>query len=163
MKNGEVENKLTATLKGLNCRSVIEKCTKRAWRLALAKGLIFVIASFAGLLFAEFILDRYLDLPAAVRAILLLVFLAVFVKIFFQMLLLPLRKSVDVNEIARRVESGYPYLEGLFLTAVQLSRPGNPAASHISQALLEKVIDEADELSAQIEPGRLFPSKSLLT
>jgi len=144
------------------CEAVLQRCAKRAWRLALARGLLLTIGGAGGVFFAEFILDKYLDLPPFVRGVLIAGALLTIGKIALDFLFRPLRRSVDEEQLARRIESAYPSLKGLFLTAVQLSRPGNPAAAYVSPLLLQHVVLEAEDLTDQIDPKRLFPVRRLL-
>ncbi|HNR98083.1 MAG TPA: hypothetical protein PKX48_01200 [Planctomycetota bacterium] len=146
-----------------NIRLVLAAARARARFGARARAALGLGSFALGLLLAEFLLDYHLDIPAAARAVLLLAALGAGARAAFVLLVRPLGALPDTAGLARGVEAAYPELEGRFLTAVQLSAAGNPAAAHVSPELVAAVVRDADGAARHIDAGRVYPLRGLRT
>ncbi|HAK94086.1 MAG TPA: hypothetical protein DCM87_03525 [Planctomycetes bacterium] len=145
-----------------NIRLVLAAARARARNRTLYGAALGLGICVLGLLLAEFLLDYHLDIPAAMRAVLLLAALGACARAAFVLLVRPLGALPDAAGLARGVERAYPELEGRFITAVQLSAEGNPAAAHVSRELVATVVRDADRGARRIDAGRVYPLRGLL-
>ncbi len=138
-------------------RALLASARARARRHTLWGAALGLASCALGLLLAEFMLDYHLDIPGVVRAVLLVAALAVCARAAVMLLLRPLAALPDAGALARKVEDAYPELAGEFITAVQLSAKGNPAAAHVSPELVATVVRATEARAARLDAGRLYP------
>ena len=113
----------------------------------------------AALLFAslQMVADWLLDLPRAVRAILLLADLGLIGWLAFRGLVIPWRQRLTTATAALRAEKAVPALRGCLISAVQLSHNG-AGDTPFSPALVADVVARAAAASAQLIPSRILPA-----
>ncbi len=144
------------------CERMLSACSRKARSHAAVRGTALFVSLLLAVLIVEFFLDFQLDLPVAVRGVLLVVSAALLLRGLYVWLLRPFGRSPGRVALARLLEEHNPFLKGRLITAVQLSRPGNPAAAHVSPALIATVRNEAAEAAREVTLERLFPRRGLL-
>jgi hypothetical protein len=143
------------------CVRLLARARRRAHGQTFSAAVLRVTGICLGILLLEFLLDYYLSMPVIVRAVVIVSFLALSVRVFLAFLVRPLSRGVSDEFLAHRVEDSYPAFRGTFITAVQLSRPGNPAAAYVSASLVDVVEQEAAVSSARVNLAELLPARCL--
>ena len=92
----------------------------------------------------SFLLDYFLQLPVAVRLVLLVAIVVGGIVFVFRRVLRPWFLAVPDADLAKLLEQANPTLKESFLTAVELSRPGNEAAAYVSPNLIASVVENAE-------------------
>lgn len=109
----------------------------------------------------QMLADWALDLPRAVRAILLLADLGVLGWLAFRGLVLPWRQRLTTATAALRAEKAVPALRGCLISAVQLSHT-KPGDAPFSPALVGDVVARASTAASQLVPSRIIPAARAL-
>jgi len=144
-----------------SCVQILNAVKRRARNQTFLTNLLLFLCMLLVLPLTEFILDYNLDLPPAVRAVLIVCVFALVLRDIYIRLFKPLRQRPDQQHLARLIENNNPQLKGLLLTAVQLSDPDNPAASHVSPELIENVKNEAANAVDEADLTRIFSMRKL--
>lgn len=105
----------------------------------------------------QMIADWALDLPRAVRAILLLADLGLLGWLAVRGLLIPWRQRLTTATAALRAEKAVPALRGCLISAVQFSQ-ARPGDASLSAVLVADVVARAAASSAQLIPSRILPA-----
>lgn len=111
----------------------------RSLRVLSGAGRLVAIASVA--LIGAYAADRLLDLPMAVRGLLLLVGLALFAREAWRHLIEPVVHGLDRQDAARLVEAADRAHEGRLITALQL---GGGEAGSLQQAVVDQAAAACD-------------------
>ncbi len=144
------------------CNRFLAASRRRARGQTACAAVLRMVSLLFALVVVEFFLDYNLDLPVPVRAVLLLALAVVLVRGIARFTVRPLREAPGHDALARKIEETYPDLRGEFLTAVQLGRPGNPAARYVSQELIHSVEANMSRATDALDPRELFPRRLLL-
>jgi hypothetical protein len=128
------------------------RLVREVWLFGLGR-LFFLLALWALFIF---LVDWVLHVPAGVRVVHLGVLVALAAYVLWRDLLQRLRCVPDAAGLAVLVERAHPQLHELLVSAVQLrsaSLEGSPGLG--SPELVDRVIEEADALAAQLDLANL--------
>src|SRR6185503_6466913 len=104
--------------------------------------------------------DWWLDLPWAVRLLLLIGQAAVFGYILLRFVVTPMIKRPDDDELALMVEKAQPVFHSRLIASIQLARPGAiPAGSSVT--LADAMVEETEAIAAPIDFNRIVPTDKL--
>lgn len=141
------------------CVNLLDACGRRSLRRRILLNMLSHLALLIGLPLAAFLLDYHLDLPVPVRAVLILGLLVVWGRHFSLRLLAAFRHRPDRQQLARSIERHQPGLNGILLTAVQLSESGNPAAEYVSPILIDQVRKQAGGAVKDVDLTGLYSKR----
>ena len=113
---------------------------RRVWKRSLLwTGIAIVLIGLLAILIGESIVDWLMPLPSAVRIVLLAGIVTVTLYLLYKHLILPLKASLTLRDVALNVEQRHPDLEDRLVSAVQFgSRESeDPIEAHMLQRLLE--------------------------
>ena len=110
---------------------------------------------------AAMLLDWWLDLALWIRAVLLLINLAVIIFVFLDLALWPIVWGPDAEGIALRVEDAEPSLATRLIASVQLSQAGAiPAGTSVS--LVRAMIAQTEAMTRPMDFGRVVSTDRLI-
>lgn len=129
---------------------------RRVWMLFLLEGGAKVLAALALLVGAAFGLDVWLHLPAAVRLLHLAAIGAGTLAAAWRWIVFPLRRPLDLDDMALQIEATHPELHDRLVSAWQLSRLARAEGGRgdSSPALVEALVAEARGLLHDLHPAR---------
>lgn len=134
---------------------------RQARKLFLLEGLLGVALILVGLVAASFVLDYFLALPRAVRALFLIAG-GVWVALrLWQRVIRAAERAPDLEELASLVEREHPGLRQSLITAVQLTRRSHSGARYLSPELIERVVRGVEARLDQVKFRRIFKLESL--
>lgn len=143
-----------ATLRGV--LAALEAKIRRAWTL---RGLAITAAALCAAAVFSFLLDYFLDLPLAVRAVHLGLMLTGVFLLARWALLRPLAVRTTESDLAQSVEHGVPDLRDRLVSALdfekRLSDPSDPE----SVEMMADVVRDAATRAARIDPGLLIDAR----
>ena len=110
--------------------------------------------------------DYFVDPPRAVRLTLSLGAFVILGWSTYRHLIYPLRRRLDLEDMALAVERRFPGLDGSLISGLQFHRRasndrGDADTRNVSPALLEAALDEAGGRAAEISWKTLFDTKGL--
>ena len=129
----------------MKLQSVIERLhalRRRLLRRILALGISRLVLVGVGLIFLTLLLDWALDLPRAVRAVLLVGGLALLAWQAVLHLIRPLRRKPDIDELALMAERADPQLNDQVISAIQLERDLENGTAVESPELIKATISD---------------------
>lgn len=133
---------------------------RRHVAVAVLTGLAIAISVAVELLALEIFADWWMDLPWSIRLVLLLAQAVVLVSILIRMVLLPLVRQPDEDEVALMVEKARPTFRSRLIASLQLTRPGAiPAGS--SAALVSAMVNETQQIAANVDFKPIVPTERL--
>ncbi|MEM7204278.1 MAG: hypothetical protein AAF628_28725 [Planctomycetota bacterium] len=146
---------------------VLARQSARIRRRFLVHGLGWLVAtSLAGILI-YYAVDRWLELPAAVRWLLTGGLVVLVGYALRRWVLVPLRRPLGRDDVAVVIERQFPELAERFISAVQLSdsvAAGPGGLRNQSPAMIEKVIEDAAGQIAELPHDRILdPSNTVRT
>lgn len=100
-----------------------------------------VAAAAIAVLFA---LDRWLSLPASVRVVLTLLTIGVVARMLWRDLLAPLRRPIEVRDLALQVEKHHPDLDGRLISVLELDGDALDASRNVSVELVDELRQETE-------------------
>ena len=115
-----------------------------------------------GLAVASFVLDRFLEFPRALRAILLLAEVGALGAMFWRWVVYPARFPIEIEDVAAQVERTNPFLKDRLISALQLERLVAQPDYADSIPLSKAVIREAEELAGGIQFMRIVRPKPVV-
>lgn len=120
----------------------------RIRRLYLLDGLALLVIVACAALATTFVLDYFLDLPRAVRMVFLFGSIAACAWTALRKILAPLAVPISDDDLAVLVERSHPELKDRLISAIQLSRPSDPAHRKFnSPELVEALVRDAADAS----------------
>ncbi len=128
----------------------LRRLVDRVRRRFLVHGAGWILAAVSAGILVYFVLDRLLDLPAAVRVILSAGFVTYLVFGMRRRVLYPLRKQIAQADVALAIERRFPDLQQRLISAIQLAdrMEDQESMRGESSAMAARVVDEA---AAEIE------------
>ncbi|MDF3056528.1 MAG: hypothetical protein K0R17_743 [Rariglobus sp.] len=120
--------------------------------------IVCAVLAFASL---QMLADWLLDLPRAVRAILLTADLGVIGWLTYRGLVLPWCQRLTTATAALRAEKAIPTLRGCLISAVQFAH-AKPDDAPLSTVLVADVVACASAAASQLIPSRIIPGKRAL-
>ena len=113
---------------------------RRAWKRSVFwTGMAIVLTGVIALFVGEAIIDWLMPLPGIVRIALLTVGLGATGYLLYRYLILPIRASLTLRDVALNVERNHPNLEDRLVSAIQFGNreSTDPIEAHMLQRLLE--------------------------
>jgi len=133
---------------------------RRHVSVAVLTGLAIGVSVAVELLALEIFADWWLELPWISRLLLLILQGALFAGILFRLVLLPLLRQPDDDEVALMVEKARPKFRSRLIASLQLTRPGAiPPGS--SAELVGALIAETQAMAREIDFRPIVPTERL--
>ena len=128
--------------------------------VAVFTGLAMLVVVGVELLALAMFVDWWLDLPWGVRLGLLVGQLGVFTYILLRMVVAPVLRQPEEDELALMVERARPEFHSRLIAAIQLRRPGAvpPGAS---RSLVDAMVRETEALAQPVEFPKIVPTERL--
>ena len=127
---------------------------------AAATGLSMAVGTLVILVGVGMLLDWWLDLPLAVRVVLLLAELAAVGLLVWRFIFTPLTRQPDDDVVALMVEKARPEFRSRLIATLQLTRPDAiPAGS--APMLVEALVSETETLAAPLDFNSIIPTREL--
>lgn len=137
-------------------------------RVFVAEGAATIAFGTCGALAGSFVLDYFLVLPVGVRLIFLAGGLVLLCAQVRKKVGSWITRPISDEDLANLVERSQPELGQSLITAVELTRSGNEAATYVSSSLLDSVVRSVEGRVARIRfrevipLGRLYGRSTLL-
>ena len=133
---------------------------RRQVTVAVATGLATVVVVGLELLALAMFLDWWLELPWAVRLLSLAGQIGVFGWMLLRMVVAPLVRQPDEDELALMVEKARPEFRSRLIAALQLARP-NAIPPGASPALVSALVEETERLARPEDFRRIVSTERL--
>jgi hypothetical protein len=133
---------------------------RRHLSVAVLTGLSMAAVVSIELLALAMFLDWWLDLPRAIRAVLLLGQIGVFTYIIARYVAWPMLRQPDDDELALLVERSRPEFRSRLIASMQLTRPGAvpPGASVV---MVRALLEETEQLARPLDFREVVPTERL--
>ena len=127
---------------------------------AAGTGVSMAVGALVILVGVGMLLDWWLDLPRAVRALLLLVELGAVGLLVWRFIYTPLSRQPEDDVVALMVEKARPEFRSRLIATLQLTRPGAipPGAAPI---LVEALVGETETLATPVDFDSIIPTREL--
>lgn len=132
----------------------IDALRRRQVTVAVMTGLAALVVVSLELLTLAMFLDWWLELPWAVRLVSLIAQIGVFAWILLRMIISPLVRQPDDDELALMVEKARPEFRSRLIAALQLTRP-NAIPPGASPALVTALVEETERLARPADFRRI--------
>lgn len=129
-----------------------EGAVRLTW--GLARWAALVAAALLVACFIDWVVDRRTETPGALRALLFILQLGLWIGAAAVLLVRPFLRKAAERDLALWVEEKFPEFDHRLITAVELNRPGAPIEG-MSAELLTAVTRQAEEMAA----GRDFAAR----
>lgn len=149
-----------STLEDLRNRIAVVRSKER--NVVLLSGLSKSVMSIILVVLAYFMIDWLFDLPFAARLFAAAVGLSAIGYVIYKHLVLELRKILDDDEIALRIEARNPDLRNRLISTLQLTRAGKGGAFVGSQELLNALEEETIRLSDPLDFSKIINSEMMI-
>ena len=113
-------------------------------------GVVLALGALALALMAGMLLDWWLDLPWAVRALIAAADLALLGYILWNYVVVPWQEQPDDDAVALFVEKGKPEFRSRLIASLQLTRPA-ALAPNTAVALVRRLVEETEALAKSID------------
>ncbi len=143
-----------STLRG--ALAALDGKIRRAWTV---RGAAFTCAALCAAAVFSFLLDYFLDLPLAVRAVHLVLMLVGIGLVARWALVRPLRVRASETDLAQAVEHGAPELRDRLASALDFEKRMADASEPESAVMMAGVVREAASQVARIDPGLLVDAR----
>ncbi len=124
--------------------------------VAVLTGLSILVVIGVELLALALFVDWWVELPWALRLVSLLVQGAVATYLLLTMVIAPLVRQPDEDELALMVERARPEFRSRLIAAIQLARSGS-AAPNTSTAMVSALVRETEQLAAAMDFRHVVP------
>ena len=127
---------------------------------AAGTGVSMAVGALVILVGVGMLLDWWLDLPRAVRALLLVVELGAVGLLVWRFIYTPLSRQPEDDVVALMVEKARPEFRSRLIATLQLTRPGAipPGAAPI---LVEALVGETETLATPVDFDSIIPTREL--
>lgn len=105
-------------------------------------GIGWLLVALVGWVFVSFVFDYGFQMDLAQRLIMLIILVAVLGAVVYRRWMLPMGHRLSADELAIRVERRHPELADGLVSALQLSRMEDPAATGASPQLIAAAIEQ---------------------
>lgn len=133
---------------------------RRHLAVAVLTGAAMAAAVSIELLALAMFFDWWLDLPYGVRLLMLVVQLAIFTFILLKMVVRPLLRQPDDDELALMVERAHPEFRGRLIAAIQLTRAPDVAPG-TSAAMVDALVEETEAHAQPVDFPKIVPVERL--
>ena len=132
---------------------------RRLWKRSLFwTGFAIVMIGILVLLIGESVVDVLMPLPSPARVVLLAGVIGATVYLLYKHLILPVRASLTLRDVALNVEQNHPNLEDRLVSAVQFGNreSDDPIEAHMLQRLIEDTTERVKgiDFKATIDHSR---------
>jgi len=124
--------------------------------VAVLTGLSILVVIGVELLALALFVDWWVELPWALRLVSILVQGAVATYLLLTMVIAPLVRQPDEDELALMVERARPEFRSRLIAAIQLARSGS-AAPNTSTAMVSALVHETEQLAAAMDFRHVVP------
>ncbi|MBK7998540.1 MAG: hypothetical protein IPK15_07440 [Verrucomicrobia bacterium] len=124
--------------------------------VAVLTGLSILVVIGVELLALALFVDWWVELPWALRLVSILVQGAVATYLLLTMVITPLVRQPDEDELALMVERARPEFRSRLIAAIQLARSGS-AAPNTSTAMVSALVHETEQLAAAMDFRHVVP------
>ena len=128
---------------------------RRHVAVAVLTGLAMIVAVSIELGALAMFFDWWLNLPYGVRLVSLIVQLAVFTFILLRMVVHPLLRQPDDDDLALMVERARPEFRGRLIAATQLTR--SPDVAGTSAAMVDALVEETEAYAQPVDFRKIVP------
>lgn len=128
--------------------------------VALLTGLAMAVAVEIEMLGLGMFVDWWLELDWGVRLVLLLAQLGIAAFILFRMVLTPILRQPDDDELALLVEKARPQFRSRLIASLQLTRPG-AIPSGASPILVDAMVEETEAVAKPVDFNAVVPTDRL--
>ncbi len=152
----------THSEQGLNSllASKLGALRRRHVGVAVVTGLAMILVVSLELLAVMMFLDWWLELPWSVQLLSLVAQAGVFTYLLLVLVVAPLIRQPDEEELALMVERAKPEFRSRLIAAVQLVRPG-ALAPNTSQSLISALVEETESLAKNSDFRQIVATDSL--
>ncbi|MBI5387114.1 MAG: hypothetical protein HZA90_20785 [Verrucomicrobia bacterium] len=138
----------------------LDALRRKHLNVAVGTGVARILCAVVLLLGTEMLLDYWLDLPWAARAVVLVATSAVACSLAVFRIVLPLLHQPDDDAMALMVEKERGQFRSRLIAAIQLTRPG-AVPSGASSSLVGALVDETERLAAPLDFAAVVPTREL--
>lgn len=124
--------------------------------VVILAGVFRLILALVGVIIAYFLIDWIFDLPYAARLFVTAAGLGVLGYVIYKYLVCELRRIVDEDDVALRVEARNPDLRGRLISTLQLSRASEKGEFVGSQELIAALEDETGQMSRPLDFSKII-------
>jgi hypothetical protein len=124
--------------------------------VVIMAGMFRLVLAFVGVIIAYFLIDWIFDLPYAARLVAIAAGLGALGYVVYKYLVCELRRIVDEDEVALRVEARNPDLRGRLISTLQLSRAGEKGEFVGSPELIAALEDETGQMSRPLDFSKII-------
>ncbi len=110
----------------------------------------WVVLALVALVFITLAFDYLMDLNKPLRALILVSCLGALGWIIWEFLIRPMRVQMDTKNLALLVEGRYKHLGDRLVSAIEFSQQGDLQRMGISEAMVDRVGQEANNLAGQV-------------
>jgi hypothetical protein len=122
----------------------------------LAAGVLRLLAETSGFLVLQFLVDRFLYLPAGARRVVILAVAALFAWRLYVLVVRPVRRKVGIHDMALAVERRHRTLDGGLASLVEFDARGADLPPDVSASLLEMWRREVEERGKGLRFAAIF-------
>jgi hypothetical protein len=145
---------MSTTLADLRYR--IDAVRQKERNVVLLAGFFRLILAFVGVVVAYFLIDWIFDLPYIARLIFTAAGLAVLGYVVYKYVYRELKRIVDEDEVALRVEARNPDLRGRLISTLQLARAGAKGEFVGSRELIAALEQETGDMSRPLDFSKII-------
>ncbi len=139
----------------------LENALRRLKNLYTLNGVVHLLLRLPLLIVLLFALDFSLVLPSPVRIVLAALAFCYLFYSFWKLLVYPLTRTISMEDMALKVESHNPDLDGRLISAIQLSGLEEDQLANRSPALMEATLEEARRAAEATSWERLFNTRRM--
>lgn len=145
---------------------LLRRVRARIRRDSLADGLLLFFSGFVCIFWATWLIDeawfglQKLELPVGLRVVLLVLLLPFAAWLILRRIAYPLVRRIRDIDLALLVERRFPLFQDRLVTTVEAAATKLPESA-LSARMLQRSIDDAERLAAQIDSHAIFDTKQL--
>lgn len=141
-------------------RGKLEALRRKVLTVAVLTGVAIALAVGVEMLALAMFLDWWLDLPRAIRAVMLCAQAAILGFILWRMVLIPIIRQPSEEELALMVEKARPEFKSRLIAAVQLTRPG-ALGPNDSASMVDAMVEQTEAVAAPQDFTQIISTERL--
>jgi hypothetical protein len=142
-------------------RSKLDRFGRAIRARLLGEGLAWIVIFAVALMFASLLLDYLLRLDRPLRITVMVVSLGVLGYITWKRLIAPLLVPMASESLALLAESRFPQLGDRLISALQFSNRDDLERSGMSQAMIGRMAEQANELADRLDFNEIVEKRAL--
>ena len=127
----------------------------------LSEGIAWMIIAAVALVFLTLLLDYLLRLDKPLRVVTMAACLGYLLRLAWRQIVAPLRVPMDLPALALLVENRYRQMGDRLISALQLAGREEVLRIGMSQAMIDRMVDEAGRLAAELNFGAVVERTGL--